>query len=147
MSNTPNFSSILDEAPTEVVVPPPLPIGSYIAVVQGLPRIDKSAKKGTEFTEFTLRPISANEDVDQEQLEAAGGFEGKTYKLTFYHTEDAIYRLDQFHEHCGIDLSNPLSRRRRSEEVVNAEVGIFITHSTSQDGTRIYANISRTFPV
>lgn len=146
MSNTPNFASILDESPTEVNVPPPMPQGTYTCVIQGAPRYDKSAKKGTDFVEFTLRPISAGEDVDDEDLANAGGLEGKTLRATYYLTEDAIYRLDEFHEHCGIDLTDGKSRRSRNDEVVNAEVGVFVKHRPSQDGSRIYAEIGRTMP-
>lgn len=147
MTNTPNFASILDESPTEVNVPPPAPQGTYICVIQGVPTYGKSTKKGTDFVQFTLRPISAGEDVDEEELVKAGGLEGKTFRLTFYLTEDAIYRLDEFHEHCGIDLTDGKSRRSRNDELINAEVGVFIKHNPSQDGTRIYAEISRTMPV
>jgi hypothetical protein len=144
MTDTPNFSSILDEAPTEVNVPAPLPQGTYLCVVTGQPRYDKSSKKGTDFVEFTLRPIAAEEDVDEEELNNAGGLEGKTLRATFYLTEDAVYRLDEFHAHCGIDLSEARSRKSRNEDVVNAEVRAFVKHETSQDGTRIFARLNRT---
>lgn len=140
------FSSTLDEEPTEVVRPKPLPTGSYVFVV-GPPRYDKSTKKGTEFTEFTLRAIAALDDVDQEDLNEMGGFDGKTVRATFYHTDDAIYRLDEFHEHCGIDLTQKASRRVRNDECVNAQVIGVIRHKASQDGSAIYAELARTAPV
>ncbi len=34
IESRPNFSSLLDEAPTEVKFAPPIPPGSYVAVVQ-----------------------------------------------------------------------------------------------------------------
>lgn len=143
---TPNFSSILDEAPTEVNAPQPVPQGVYLCTIVGSPRYDKSTKKGTEYVEFTLRPISAEEDVDADALEAAGGLEGRTFRATFYLTEEAIYRLDEFHEHCGLDLSEPMSRRARNDEIVNGQVRAFIKHSTSSDGTRMYAQFNRSLP-
>lgn len=142
-----NFASILDESPDEVKAPAALPIGTYIGVVQAPIRVDKSAKKGTEFTEFTIRLIEAGEDVDQEALAEIGGLEDRTVKATFYHTEDSIYRLDQFHQDCGIDLKIPASRRARNEECINCNVGVVISHESSQDGTRIYARVARTLPV
>lgn len=139
----PNFTTILDEAPTEVVRPKPLPAGTYLFVV-GAPRYDKSSRKQTEFTEFLLRPIQAMDDVDPDELEAAGGIDGKTIRATFYSTEDAIYRLDEFHEHCGIDLSQKASRRARSEECVNAQVIGVVRHRSSDDGQRVFAELAQT---
>jgi hypothetical protein len=143
----PNFSSLLDAAPTEIDRPKPVPQGSYLCVVKGLPRYDKSAKKGTEFTEFTLQPVQAFDDVDMEALKEMGGLEDKTFKATFYHTEGSIYRLDEFHEHCGIDLDPKVSRRERSESANGCQVGAYIKHVASQDGSAIYANIGKTFKV
>jgi hypothetical protein len=144
--NAPNFSSILDESPSEVNAPLPVPQGVYLCVIQGTPRYDKSTKQQTPFVEFTLRPIAAEDDVDPEELESVGGLEGKTFRATFYLTEDAIYRLDEFHSHCGIDLDDGQSRRHRNDAVVNAQVRAFIKHQPSQDGTRIFAQFSRSLP-
>ena len=52
-------ASILDEAPTEIDRPKPIPTGTYLCRVQGTPTYDKSSKKGTPFVQFTLKPISA----------------------------------------------------------------------------------------
>jgi len=141
------MSSILDAAPTEIDRPKPLPVGSYICVVKGLPRYDKSSKKQTEFVEFVLQPIAVRDDVDAEELEAMGGFANKTIKATFYLTEDAVYRLDEFHEHCGIELEDGVSRRQRNEQTVNKQVGAFIRHEANQDGTAIFGRLGSTFIV
>jgi len=144
MNDTPNFASILDEAPTEINRPKPLPVGTYVCVVQGQPVYDKSNKKGTPFVEFTLRPIHAEEDVDADDLAAMGGLENKTIKATFYLTEDAVFRLDEFHQHCGIDLDEPASRKVRNDSVVNAQVRAVIKHEMSQDASQTFARLART---
>lgn len=144
---TPNFSSILDESPSEVAAPQPMPQGTYVCVVQGV-TYDKTTKKGTDYAEFTLRPIAAEADVDEDELAETGELEGKTLRATFYLTEDAIYRLDEFHTHCGLDIANDgLSRRARNDEVINQEVRAFVKHETSQDGSRIFARFNRSLPV
>lgn len=147
MSNTPNFSSILDEAPTEVERPKPVPVGTYLTIVQGPWIQGKSSKKGTPFIEFPLRFITACDDVDEEDLQESGGLEGKTIKATFYYDEGdpkSLYRLDEFHEHCGIDLADGQSRKMRNDAVINAEVLVVIRHEPSQDGQRIDAKLART---
>ena len=144
---TPNFASILDEAPTEVAAPQPMPQGTYVCIVQGV-TYDKTTKKGTDYAEFTLRPVAAEADVDEDELAETGGLEGKTLRATFYLTEDAIYRLDEFHTHCGLDIANDgLSRRTRNDECINQEVRAFVKHETSQDGSRIFARFNRSLPM
>lgn len=144
MNDAPNFASILDEAPTEIVRPKPLPVGTYVCVVQGQPVYDKSSKKNTPFVKFTLRPIAAEDDVDIEDLESMGGFDGKTIQATYYLTDDAAFRLDEFHSHCGIDITAPASRRTRNEEVMNCQVRAVIKHRMAEDGSQIFAELART---
>lgn len=144
MNDAPNFASILDEAPTEINRPKPLPVGTYLCVVQGQPVYDKSNKKGTPFVEFTLRPISAEEDVDADDLAEMGGIGDKTIKATFYLIDGAAFRLDEFHQHCGIDINEPASRRSRNEAIVNAQVRAVIKHEMSQDATQSFARLART---
>ncbi len=149
MANGPNFSSLLDEAPTEIIRPEPLPVGTYTAVVK-MPRYDKSSKKQTPFVEFPLQIIESHEDVDDDALHKAlgdGKLSDKEMRVTFYLTDDAIYRLDEFHEHCGINIDVPAKRIQRNEACVNQEVVIVVKHEASDDGSRIYANVARTAPV
>jgi hypothetical protein len=143
---TPNFSSILDESPTEIDRPKPMPEGTYTFVV-GSPRYDKSPKKGTPLVEFIVRPFTAGDDVDTDALDEAGGLQGKTLKATFYLTEDAIWRLDEFHQHCGINLMDETSRRIRNDQVLGAQVLGYVKHETSEDGTQVFAKIKRYAPV
>jgi hypothetical protein len=139
------FSAILDKPFDEIDRPKPLPVGTYVCIVQGQPRFDKSARKGTDFVEFTLKPLAALDDVDADDLEAAGGIAEKTIRHTFYLTEDAIYRLKEFLlDHLGIEADNasdaiPLTPGR--------QVLVSIKHQASDDGTRVYANVAKTAPV
>ena len=143
---TQSFSSILDRAPSEIERPKPMPVGQYICVVQGQPRFDKSSKKQTEFAEFTHKLISAGDDVDEDELKAYLGdrkLSDVTMKNTYYLTEGAVWRLKEFLEHCGIDEGDSL--RAMIEETPGAQVGIFLNHEASQDGTSVFARIGKTF--
>ena len=140
---TPHFASILDESPTEVNAPPPLPEGTYLCVV-GQGEEGVSSKKKTPLIKFPLRPIAALDDVDEELLQEVGGLEGKSLSITHYLTPDAVFMLDQFHEHCGIDLTDAASRRMRNQEVVNSQVLAVVTHRMSEDNKRAFAEVKRT---
>lgn len=141
------FGSILDRAPSEIEKPKPLPQGSYITSIVGQPRFDKSSKKQTEFVEFTHKIKSASDDVDTDELEAYLGGEKKltdvVMKNTYYLTEGAVWRLKEFLEHCAIDEGDSL--RAMIEETPGAEVGIYVNHEPSQDGTSFFARINKTF--
>lgn len=145
MSN-PDFASILDEAPATTERPKPLPAGTYLAVVKGQPRYDKSSKKQTPFVEFTLQPTAAMEDVDQEELTTMGGFANKTIRATYYITEDAKWRLKDFLSHCGIDVDSMESYRTAIDEAMNSQVLATLRHRASDDGQAVFAELAKTAP-
>lgn len=148
--NAPNFSSILDHEVQTIDKPKPLPVGSYIGLADGMPKFDKSTKQKTDYVEFNVKPLSAKEDVNQTALaEALNGksLTDKKLRLTFYLTEDAVYRLDTFmFEHLdGIEIG--MSRKQAISMVPGRQFGFTIRHRASEDGTQIYAEIGSTFKV
>lgn len=144
MANTDDlFSSILDESPTEVVRPKPLPVGTYKFRVGNYEKV--VAKTGTPGLKFEFTPVDYAEDVDLDALEEAGGLEGKSLLNSFWITEASAYRLDEFHQACGIDLAKANKRSLRNDAVFNAEVLGVIKHTINGDQT--YANIDRFLPV
>lgn len=148
------FADILDKPATEIDRPKPLPVGTYTWTIQGLPRFDKSKEKQTPFYEFTCKCSGAADDVDEESLkEWATKSDGTmraltdfTSRLTFYITEDSLYRLQEFLGHCGIDGEGK-STRQCIDETPNCQFVGAIVHTPSKDGTAIYANIGKTAPV
>lgn len=140
-----NFSDILDKPATEIERPKPLPVGTYTWVVRGLPRYDKSTKKGTPYAEFTLECLGPGDDVDVEALEEAGGFTGKTLRLTFYLTEEAAYRAKDFAIDCGVEIEG-LTLGQMLEACNGCQVLAEVRHQASEDGERIYAQIGKTTP-
>jgi len=144
MAKAPNFGALLDTAPSDVERPKPMPEGSYLWVVQGLPETGKSSKKQTEFVAFNLKALQAGPDVDADELEEMGGIENKTTKATFYLTEGSLYRLKEFLAHCGIEEGASL--RAMIEEAMNCQVGGYIRHEASNDGESIFGRLGKTFP-
>lgn len=139
-----SFSSVLDTPAGDIERPKPLPVGSYVCVVTGQPRIDKSAKKQTEFVEFTLKLLEALNDVDEDALKDVGGIKDKTTRVTFYLTENSIYRLKEFLEHCGVDMEDEGSMRQYIAEAPGKQVVAHIIHEASQDGDAVYARVKNT---
>lgn len=145
----PNFGSILDKAPSDVKAPEALPVGSYLCTVMGLPRYDKSTKKGTEFVEYNLVIQDVGEDVDEEDAKAVdGGLRGKSIKATYYLTDTALYRLKEFLEHCGLDVEHAESMRELVDQAQGQQVIAYLKHEAATDGSdRVFARLAGTAPV
>lgn len=149
MATQTNFSSILDKAPSDVKPPAQLPVGSYLCVVQGLPRYDKSTNKGTEFAEYNLTVQAAGEDVSEDDIaEIEGGVVGKTIKATYYLTENSLYRLKDFFAHCGLDVEGAKSLKELMDQPNGQQVVAYIKHEASRDPNdkRTFARLAGTAP-
>ena len=152
-AQTANFTDILDAAPSPDDRPKSLPVGSYLCLVKGQPRHDKSSKRFTPFVEFTLIPKQAGQDVDQDDLTAwatkADGtmkrLEDTVIPATFYTTDNAIFMLNDFLEHCGIEADGR-TRREMLDDTPNCEVVAYIRHEARQDGTGVQARLGKTAP-
>lgn len=151
MSDT--FSDILNAPASDSVRPPALPAGHYLAMIKGLPRADKSAKKGTPFIEYTvsfLEPYTDAEgttDIDAVALEEFGAVAGKEMKLTFYLTEGSAYRHKEFlQDDLGLDIEG-LSHWEAAQQAAGAQFVAGIRHKPRDDGKGIFAEISGTAPV
>lgn len=148
----PQIASILDKPSSEIERPKPLPQGTYTCVVKGMPTLGKSSKKQTEFVEFLLQPLAAHDDVDQEALEAMGGFTDKVVKATYYHTNadgtstNNAHQLPEFLDHCGAG-DESMTPRARLELAAGCQVNAFIKHEPSMNGGWINAKVGHTAPV
>lgn len=143
------FSSILDRPSGEIKRPPPLPTGTYIWTVRGLPRLDKSAQKQTDFVEFTVVPTTPLDDVDMAAVAACGGLAGKEGRLTFYLTEKSAYRLTEFLvDDLKIDSDDGNKQTRAMlDESPNSQFLGHVKHTPSKDGKGVYWEIDITAPL
>ena len=140
----PNFSEILDRPATEIEKPKPLPVGTYIVVVRGLPEYFESSKKKTPGARFTLEILQAGDDVDTDDLEAMVGFQGKSLRHELWLTEDLLWRAKQFAEDCGIDTSEG-TIGQILEACNGCQVMIQVRHEPAQDGSdSTFAKIGKT---
>ena len=141
------FGSILDRPATEFDRPPPMPVGTYVCMVKGEPRRDKSTKKGTEYIEFNLQFLEAGEDVDANELKALGGIKEKQMKLTFYITDNSGYRCQEFlRDDLGIDIEGQ-SLWDAAQEAKGQSCLVTIRQKPRDDGKGMFSEIGGTAPV
>lgn len=154
----PSLADIMEaESSGKVDRPKPVPQGSYLAKIVGMPEQGTSEKKGTPFIRFSAELIEPQDDVDEDDLKEWSTREDGSTKtlrgtaaprngLTFYKTPDAIWRLDKFYEDLGV-MEKGKTRNDMAEEAVGQEFIININHTTSDDGEATYANVKSTAPV
>ncbi len=141
-----NFEDILSRSVDDIKPPPMLPEGTYLCVVQGLPEQIESSKKKTPGLRFKLQVVQPLEDVDPAELLAfEGGVGGKIVNHDQWVTEDSLFMLKQFVEHCGA-LEEGASLSACIDNVPNSSVLAFIKHETSDETKRTFAKIQRTAP-
>ncbi len=138
-----DFSVLMNKPVEEAERPKAAPAGTYLAGIVSH-EFGTSTKKGTPYCRFNFQLLAAQDDVDAEALEEAGGVEfmnKKRMRYEFYLTDDAMYRLREFLEEA---LELNCSGRNFDEvvpETANMQVLVTIGHTLSDDGKETYANI------
>ena len=142
-----SFEEILDTQVTEVKVPPPLPVGTYLTIVEGLPQQGEVGQNQTKVIDFNLRILQPGEDVSADEIAAIdGGVVGKNIRARFFLTDSAIFMLDRFlFEHLGIELGK--SRKQAIAEAPGRQVYATMRHTPRNDGEGFYANLASTMKV
>lgn len=84
----------------EVERPPLRPQGHYVGVISGRAETGESAKKGTLYATFPVQVNEALDDVDADELAAAGGasFKGE---CTFWLSPKALWMFTEFSTSMG----------------------------------------------
>lgn len=84
----------------EVERPPLRPQGHYVGVITGRPETGESSRKGTLFATFPVQVNEALDDVDADELSAAGGasFKGE---ITFWLSPKALWMFTEFGKQMG----------------------------------------------
>ncbi len=135
-----SFAALLDKPADEVEAPKPLPTGFY-RVMNTKFEMGESNKKKTPFVQFEVSVLSAEADVDENELEAAGGIEDKTLRQTFYLTPDSMFRVKEFATNIldidtkGLSMGEVIQACLQIPYIAN------VNHVTSQDGSRVYTEL------
>jgi hypothetical protein len=95
-----NWNDLANTTVGDVERPPLKPIGHYVGVFSGKAETGESTKKGTLYATFPVQVNEALDDVDQEQLNEAGGpnFKGE---CTFWLSPKALWMITEFGKQMG----------------------------------------------
>lgn len=98
-----SFADLAQVKASTVERPKPVPEGHYVAQFTG-PMKEHVAKSKNTAMRFPFRPVAPGDDVDAEQLEAAGGLPDKDFNLDFWMSPDARYRFTEFCQALGANM-------------------------------------------
>jgi hypothetical protein len=139
-----NFMEILNKPFDDIKPPKPLPVGTYLCLVDGQPDYRRLGKDQNGAAIFKFKPIQADADVDQADLLEA--LEGKalsevSFQTTFWITEKALYRLKDFLNNAlGIE-GNGRQLPEVIPEAAGKQVKVTIGHRPGDDGKAMYADV------
>lgn len=141
----PSFEDILNMPASDIKPPKPLPPGTYLCLIDGIPEFAKIGEKQTDVVNFNARVMQPLDDVDHQLLaEFENGVAGKTVRIRFFITEDAKHRLLNFlKDHLDIEVT---TLKQMISEAPGRQVLVTIKHRVVQDGANInvYTDVSGT---
>jgi len=120
-------------------------MGTYCFIVKEH-EFGESTQKVTHYVEFRCTPVTPGDDVDMDALNLVTKWNEKTMRATFYLTDDSMFRLKDFLQHCGLDTDGH-TLGELIPETTNAMFSGYVEHTVSnKDNETIFANIGSTAP-
>lgn len=95
MTDSVNFADLAQVKAADVKPPVLLPTGHYTCQFAG-PMKQHKAKSGNVAMRYPFKVLAPGSDVDDNDLESAGGIPDKEYALDFWMSPDARYRFTDF---------------------------------------------------
>jgi hypothetical protein len=95
-----NFAELLKKPVADAVKPPTKPAGTYLGTIKEF-KFDESRQKKTPFVRFVIASVNPGPDIAAEDLEGIDLTKWNPGK-DYYLTDDALYRLREVIESCGI---------------------------------------------
>lgn len=144
-----SFTDILNKPADQIEAPKPLPVGTYLCLVEGQPEHKQMGKNNTDCFEFPMKFMQPGPDVDQEALlENLNGksLQDRKLKHRLFVTEDSIWRLKKFLEDLGIEIGSR-GLGQVIPESMGRQVMLTIGHRASEDGTQVFMEVKGTAKV
>lgn len=127
-----DLSNLLGKRSDEIEKPKPLPIGNYGWLIKSHEIVESSQKK-TPGVQFTVQPFEAKDDVDEDLLAEVKEPFKKQMKLTFWITEDSLWRLNDFLQMLELG-GNGETLEELIPETTGQQFVAKVKHEQMQDG-------------
>lgn len=144
-----DFKGMLSKPVDSAERPKPLPAGTYFGHVGKFEFLESKEKK-TPYVRFHLKLTAPGDDVSPDALmmtdskghQSVVDVTKKPLRKDFYITEDALFRLREFIESCGIS-SEGRSFNETIPELMNAPVLISVTQRPGQNPEDIFNDVDK----
>lgn len=150
-----DFSSLLDTKADEIEKPPVLPQGTFIWTVAKVPAQTTSNNGEWDIVEFQIKAVSAEPDVDEDELEEYGDVAGAQSRLAFMFPKDpdkkadvqrSMYRLKNFlQKTLNVDCDDDATVKEMLAASVNCQFLGNVVHRQVEDET--YFDVKNTAPL
>lgn len=146
-----NLEEQLAKQAAEIEPPKPIPVGTYLCIVDGQPTFLQLGQNKTDAVDFMMKIAQPMDDVDQSALAeftAKGDvIAGKRIKRRLFLTEDSIFMLKQFlTDSLGIDETGK-TLKQMIPEALGKQVYATVKHRSSDDGQRVFSEVASTAKV
>jgi hypothetical protein len=131
-SDDPDFERILNLQPEDIDRPAILPTGMYLCAIKQRYEMVKSSQKGTPGVSFVFTIVGVIDEVNEKELQAAGGCVGKVLFHTFWlpaSDPDSMkgrmdWRIHDFLDACEVPTG---MMRERLDACFGAQFGAKVT--------------------
>jgi len=96
-----DLSHLLGKKTSDIEKPKPFPIGHYLWTIAGFEIVESSQKK-TPGVQLDCRMTEPQSDVDEDELAEVKNANERKQRMTFWITEDSLWRLKEFTEVVGV---------------------------------------------
>lgn len=136
-----DFSKLLSKPLDSVEKPKPLPVGTYLGIINKY-EFGESKEKKTPYVRFHFQVTGAGEDVDADELAAAApDLSKKQLRRDYYLTDDAMYRLKELFESTGVQTAGR-SFAEAIPDLLNVPVHIAVSQRNGgEGGTEIFNDV------
>jgi len=131
----PNFRALLEKPLDNIERPKPIPAGTWYGQISKYD-FGESREKKTPYLEIETRLQRPGDDIDQLELEGIDISKLRSMRTNFYLTDDALYRLKDFMESCGVQTAGR-TIMEALPDIMSAEVICSVTKqpAKNQDGS------------
>ena len=156
MNDNPNFMSVLDKPAESLEAPKPIPVGNYLAIINGPHETKEVGQNKTLFAAFPVKLIQPQPDVDMAALQDALTSKDGTVKslgdVKMTHdmalTENSAFIVrDWLRDVLGIDEAGKTLRQMLGEAVGKQFIATVKHGMTKSNNPRVFASISDTAKV
>lgn len=140
-----SFQEILNKPSEDIKPPKPLPVGTYLCVVDGMPEIKQMGKAGNSAAILKYKFMQPQPDVDQKDLmevltEAGKSLQEFSVPENLWLTDAAAFRAKDRLISLGVS-SEGKTLGQMLNEVAGHQGYVSISHRPSEDGKTFFMEV------